>query len=136
MLPSFHSGEDPVGIGGPDEGLGIIVGFLDEAVDGGLEIDDRPEDAASEASSGELGEEAFDSIEPGGGGRSEVEGPARMPGQPGDDLRMLVGGVIVDDGVDDLADWDLRFVGVQEPDELLMAVALHVAPDNGAVEHI
>jgi hypothetical protein len=41
LLSSSDSGEDAVGIGGPYEGLGIIVGFLDEAVDGGLEIDSR-----------------------------------------------------------------------------------------------
>jgi hypothetical protein len=40
LLPSGDSGENAVGIGGPDEWLGIMVGFLDEAVDGGLEIDD------------------------------------------------------------------------------------------------
>ena len=33
---------------GPDERLGLVVGFCDEAVDGGLKLDDRSEDAAFE----------------------------------------------------------------------------------------
>jgi hypothetical protein len=35
-----------------------------EAVDGGLKVDERVEDAASEAAVGQLGEETFDGIEP------------------------------------------------------------------------
>ena len=54
-----------VGVGGPDEGLGIGIGLGEEAVDGGLKVDDGAEDAAFEASAGELGEEALDGIEPG-----------------------------------------------------------------------
>jgi hypothetical protein len=34
--------DDFVGIGSPDEGLGVVVGFQ-EALDGGLEIDNRAE---------------------------------------------------------------------------------------------
>jgi hypothetical protein len=47
--PPSDDGDDLVGIGGPDEGLGMIVGFSEEAFDGGLEVDDRTEDAAFEA---------------------------------------------------------------------------------------
>jgi len=35
-------GDDFVRIGGPDEGLWLLVMIDDEAVDGGLEIDDAP----------------------------------------------------------------------------------------------
>ena len=41
MVPSPDGGDDSVGIGSPGEGPGHLVGFLDEAIDGGLEIDDR-----------------------------------------------------------------------------------------------
>ena len=51
---------------------------------------------------GELGEEALDGVEPGARGRREVEDEALMPGEPGANLRMLVGGVVVEDDVDDL----------------------------------
>ncbi len=34
MEPSFDGGDDFVGVGFPDEGLGILIVLLDEAVDG------------------------------------------------------------------------------------------------------
>ena len=45
-----------------------------------------------------------------------------------------MGGVVVEDHVDDLADRDLRLDGVEEADELLMPVAPHVAA--GSVEDV
>jgi hypothetical protein len=38
--------------------------------------------------------------------------------------------------VDDLADRNFGLDGVQEPDELLMPVTLHVAADHRAVEDV
>jgi hypothetical protein len=58
LVPASDSGDDFVGVGGPCERLGIVVGFPQEGVDGGLEIDDRTEHAAFEAALGQLGEEA------------------------------------------------------------------------------
>ena len=65
MEPSVSGGDDVIGIGFPDEWprvRGIV--FPDEAVDGGLEVDDGVEDAVLEPASRELGEEALDGIEP------------------------------------------------------------------------
>src|SRR5712671_883388 len=59
-----------------------------------------------------------------------------MPGQPCLYLGMFVGRVVVDDGVDRHSHRHLRLGGVEEADELLVPVALHVAADDGAVEHI
>src|SRR3984957_12334502 len=59
-----------------------------------------------------------------------------MPGQPLAYLRMLVSCVVVDDGVDLLSRWHLRLDGVEETDELLVPVALHIAADDGAVEDV
>lgn len=59
-----------------------------------------------------------------------------MPGQPLADLRVLVGCVVVDDGVDLLSRRHLRFDGVEKADELLVPVALHIAADDGAVEDV
>ena len=64
-MPSPDGGDDFVWIGGPGEGLGHLVGLLDEAVDGGLEIDDGSEDAAFQSSLRQLGEEALDGVQPG-----------------------------------------------------------------------
>jgi hypothetical protein len=43
LVPASDGGDDFVGIGGPHEGLGVVIGFLKETVDGGLEINDRSE---------------------------------------------------------------------------------------------
>ena len=117
------------------KGFGSVVVLGEEAVDGGLEVDDRSEDAALEPSLGQLGEEAFDGVEPGGRGRREVEGEARMAAEPGRTLgccgrRSCRGST-----------WtacrpDLGLDGVEEADELLMAVTLHAAADDRAVEDV
>jgi len=112
-VPTARGGDDLVGIGSPGEGLGLLVVGGDEAVDGGLEVYDALEDAAPEPAFGEYGEEALDRVEPGGAGRGEVEGPAGMAAQPGDHLGVLVGGVVVEDGVDGLARRDLALDGVE-----------------------
>ena len=59
-----------------------------------------------------------------------------MPYQPLAHLRMLVGCVVVDDGVDQFLDRHLCLDGVEEADELLVPVALHVSADDGAVEDV
>ena len=56
--------------------------------------------------------------------------------EPLSNLWMLVSRVIVEDGVDRLSRRNLPFDGVQEAHELLMAMALHVATDHRAVEHV
>jgi hypothetical protein len=38
--------------------------FDEEVLDGGLEVDDRPEDSAFQSPLGQLGEETFDGIDP------------------------------------------------------------------------
>jgi hypothetical protein len=55
----------------------------------------------------------------------EAKGPARMTRQPGHDFRMLVGGIVVEDDVDELASRDLALDGIEEANEFEMAVALH-----------
>ena len=104
------------------KGLGF-VGLGEVAVDGGLEIDDALEDAALEPLPGQLGEEAFDRVEPGGRGRGEVEVEPRMPFEPGAHLGMLVRGVVVDDQMQVELGRGLAVDLVEEADELLMPVA-------------
>jgi hypothetical protein len=48
----------------PSEWLGIDVVFEQESVDGRLECDGRMEHTAFKLASGQLGEEAFDGIQP------------------------------------------------------------------------
>ena len=47
-----------------------------------------------------------------------------------------MGGIVVDDGMDCLSRRHLRLDGIEEADELLVPVALHVAADDGAVEDV
>ena len=56
-MPSFDGRDDAVWTCGPLEGSRIDIVFGDEAVDGGLEIDDGVEHAALEPPFGESGEE-------------------------------------------------------------------------------
>ena len=48
----------------PAEGLWVLVGFFDEAVDGSLQGDDGVEHAAFEPAVGQLGEETLDGVDP------------------------------------------------------------------------
>ena len=66
-----------------------------------------------------------------------MEDPARMPGEPSSDLRVLMGGVVVEDGVDDLASWHLVLDGIEEADELMMhCCQILSASSTGAWEDI
>lgn len=77
--------------------------LVEEAVCGGLKVDEGAEDGAFEAPFDGLGEEALDGVQPRARGRHEVEGEARMAIEPGARLGMPVGGVVVEDHVDELA---------------------------------
>jgi len=46
LFRAVDSGEDAVGICGPDEGFWFGIRFFDKAADGGLEIAEGTEDAA------------------------------------------------------------------------------------------
>jgi hypothetical protein len=59
-----------------------------------------------------------------------------MPGQPLACLRMLVGRIVVYEGVDHFSHRDLLVDRIEEADELLLARALHVAADDGAVKDV
>ena len=112
------------------KGPGFLFGGGDVAGNRAFGVIDRAKDASFEALPSELGEEAFHGIEPGAGGRREVERPSRMFGEPGQHLRMFMGGIVVEDGVDHLAGRDGRLDGCDEADELLMPMARHAAADD------
>jgi hypothetical protein len=64
LMPAFDGGDDFVWIGDPLDGFRIGVVVFEKPVDGGLEIDDRTEDATLEATLRQGGEEPLDRIEP------------------------------------------------------------------------
>jgi hypothetical protein len=45
LVPAFDGDDDLIGIGGPHERFGIVVGLGNEALDGGMEIDERSKGA-------------------------------------------------------------------------------------------
>ena len=55
-----------------------------------------------------------------------------MACEPGADSLVLVGGVVVQNDVDDLSGREVSLKGVEEAEELLMPVALHVPPEDFA----
>ena len=63
-MPALDGSDDFVGIRFPDERAWFLIMFHDEAVDGGLQVDDGVKHAVFEASPGWLCEEAPDGIEP------------------------------------------------------------------------
>src|SRR6516225_340461 len=117
LMPAPDGGDDFVGIGGPGEGFGLLVGFPQKAVNSGLQLDNRAEDTALESLPRQPGEEALDGVEPGTRRRGVVEDETRMTVEPGADLGMLVSTVIVEDRVDDLAGRQLALDGVEETNE-------------------
>ena len=63
-MPTFDSGDDFVGLDRPSEGLWHLIGLVEEAVDGSLEVDHGSKDTTFQSLLGELGEEALHGIEP------------------------------------------------------------------------
>ena len=59
-----------------------------------------------------------------------------MAREPGDHLGMFVGGIVVEDDVDGLLRWNSFFDGVEEADELLVAMALRTPADHLTFEHV
>ena len=110
--------------------------LFDVSFDGGLQIDDGMEDAALQALSGQGREEVFDGIQPGARCRREMENPTGMTLKPCHDFGMFMRSIVVEDGMDHLADRHLAFDGVEKADELLMTVLLHTTADHRAVENV
>jgi hypothetical protein len=65
-----------------------------------------------------------------------VEDEALVTVEPGADLQGVMGDVVVEDDVDDLAGRHFGLDSIQESDELLMAVTLNIAADDGAIKDI
>ena len=65
-----------------------------------------------------------------------MDNPARMIGQPFPDLGMLVSGVVVGDGMDQLSRWYGPLNGTEKLNEFLVGVLGHAATNHSAVEDI
>ena len=103
MVPASDGGDDFIWIGGPDEGLGSVVGFLEEAVDAACRstiewktprLRRRWASLAKKPSTA-LSQEAEVGV--------KMEDKAGVTIEPRANLGVLVGGVVVEDNVDDPA---------------------------------
>ena len=112
LVPSSDGSDDLVRVLGPAERARVVVGLSNVSVDCRLERHERMEHAPLKALLGQLGKEALDGIQPRGRSRREVEGETRVAAEPLDHLGMLVGSVVVEDHVDQLARGDLALDGV------------------------
>ena len=65
-----------------------------------------------------------------------MERSSRVVRKPFEDLGMFVGGIIVDDGVDDFAGRHVPFDGVEKANEFLMPMLLHAASDDRPIKNI
>jgi hypothetical protein len=59
-----------------------------------------------------------------------------MPRQPGIHLGMLVGGIVIEYSLDQLAGRHHALDCVEEADEFLVPVALHAAANHRVLEHV
>ena len=90
----------------------------------------REWNTAFQAAFGELGEEGLDRVEPGTRRGCEVKDPPRMANEPLPHFGLLMGAVVVEDDVDQLAGRHGALDGIEEAQELLMPVALHQRPST------
>jgi len=65
-----------------------------------------------------------------------MESPARMTGQPGPGVGVLVRAVIVENDMDFPVLWNLAFNLLEKAQKLLMSLALHVFRHHAAIQHI
>jgi hypothetical protein len=64
LVPASDCDDNFVGVGDASEGVAASVVVVEEAVDGGLKVDDGSEDAALQPPLAQRGEEALDGVEP------------------------------------------------------------------------
>ena len=65
-----------------------------------------------------------------------MKGPAWVAHEPSSGPGVFIGGVVIQNATDDFAGWKVPLDPIEEPDELLMAVADHILVDDRALKHI
>ena len=65
-----------------------------------------------------------------------MEGSSRVAGEQSTNLRVLVAAVVVEHDMNRLARRDRNLEGVEETDELTVAMALHAAAENRAFQDV
>ena len=100
-VPSaLHLFQNVAGFGCPNIRLGLAVVLGDVVLDGLLQFPNMVKDAAAHAFVGEIAEKAFDLVEPGGTGGSEMQVEAWMLLEPSPYLGGFMRRVVVQNQVD------------------------------------
>lgn len=128
--------EDGIGGGRPLEWLAVRVVRGDEVVDALHELFDAGNGSAPYGLVSDQCEESLDLVKPRAVGRDEVHVPARPRGQPGLDLGVAVGGVVVADAVNVQLSRHGLVDLAQEGQELLMPMSRLAGRQYRTVEHI
>lgn len=114
--------------------VGIVMS--DELINSLYELLDAGERSTSDGLVGDQCKETLDLVQPGAVSRDEVHMPARPAGQPGLDLRMTVGGIVVHDAMDVEFGRHSRVNLAQKRQELLMPMARLATGQHRAIEDI
>ena len=96
---TLNLGEDVGGLGRPDERFRRALVISQIGFDGDKQFVEALEDAAAESIDGKFAAKAFDPVQPANRRGSVVDREARVVGPPAAILLVLLGGVVVDDGV-------------------------------------
>ena len=96
----------------------------DVVIDGRLQLGHAGEHAAPDALVGDVAKESLDHVEPGSAGGREMDVKARVPGQPGQHLGVLVRGVVVNDQVQLLGLGCVAIDLLEKPQPLLVPMEL------------
>lgn len=112
----------------------VVVG--DERIDPLHEFLGALERAPADGPLGDDPEPALHLVQPGGIGRGVVDVVPGMAGQPGPDLLVLVGAVVVDDQVNIETGRHVRVDLLQEREKLLVPVTGLAAAQDGPVGHV
>jgi len=109
---------------------------VDVLLDSTSDIAHALKDSATETVDCKIAEEAFDHIQPRSTCRSEVGMESRIPLEPGFDLFVLMGGVIVADDMDVLSLGNIAADEVEKANPFLVAMLFHAGADDLAAEGI
>ena len=110
--------------------------FADVAANGGDQGRHTAKGSAAQALAGDLGEEAFDEIQPRRPGRREVKMKPRVLREPRLDRRMFMSAIVIENEMDVAPTRGLPINGVQEHNELGVGVARLTALDHMPFEDI
>src|SRR5262245_31011384 len=110
--------------------------FADVAATRGDQSRHTAERAPSQTLAGDLGEEAFDEIQPGRPRRCEMKVEPRMLREPGLHRRMLVRPIVIENEMNVAPPRGLSIDRVQEGQKLGVSVARLTALDHVALEDI